>query len=54
MGDAWHFRAWAHPLAVGQPLPTLPLWLGADVAVPLDLEASHATACADLLIRQAG
>ena len=25
--DAWHFEAWAHSLAVGQPLPTLPLWL---------------------------
>jgi hypothetical protein len=46
--------AWPAPLAVGQPLPTLPLWLGGEVAVPLDLEASHRAACADLLIRLAG
>jgi hypothetical protein len=45
---------WRHTLEIGQPLPTLPLWLGADLAVPLDLEASHATACGDLRIRQAG
>ena len=33
----------------------VPLWLaGADTAVPLALEASHAAACADLRIRQAG
>jgi len=43
--------AWPSPLAVGQPLPTLPLWLGAEVAVPLDLEASHSAACVDLRIR---
>lgn len=46
--------AWPASLGVGQPLPTVPLWLGADLAVPLDLEASHAAACEDLRIRQAG
>ncbi len=46
--------AWPSALEVGQPLPTVPLWLGADLAVPLDLEASHAAACTDLRIRQAG
>jgi len=46
--------AWPAALEVGQPLPTLPLWLGADLAVPLDLEASHSAACVDLRIRQAG
>ena len=46
--------AWPAPLEVGQPLPTVPLWVGADLAVPLDLEASHAAACVDLRIRQAG
>ena len=43
--------AWPSPLVVGQPLPTLPLWLGAETAVPLDLELSHTAACADLRIR---
>jgi hypothetical protein len=46
--------AWPAALEVGQPLPTVPLWVGAGLAVPLDLEASHAAACVDLRIRQAG
>ncbi len=45
---------WPVTLEVGRPLPTVPLWLGADLAVRLDLEASHSAACVDLLIRQAG
>ena len=45
--------AWPTPLEIGQPLPTVPLWLAADLAVPLDLDASHTAACADLRIRQA-
>ncbi len=45
--------AWPVSLEIGQALPTVPLWLGADLAVPLDLEASHAAACGDLRIRQA-
>jgi len=32
---------WLTPLAVGSPLPTLPLWLEADFAMPLDLERSY-------------
>jgi hypothetical protein len=49
-GDAWHFEAWAHALAVGQPLPTLPLWLADDLAVPLELDASYEEACRILRI----
>jgi hypothetical protein len=45
---------WPEALAVGQQLPTVPLWLGSDLAVPLDLEASYRAACADLRIRLAG
>jgi len=44
---------WPAALEVGRALPTLPLWLRADLAVPLDLEASHSAACEDLRIRQA-
>ena len=51
---AGQLLAWPATLAVGEPLPTLPLWLGADLAVPLDLEASHAAACGDLRIRATG
>ena len=43
-------EAWSHELAVGQPLPTLPLWLGPDLVVPLDLESSYEQACHDLWI----
>ena len=40
----------ARPLVVGQPLPTLPLWLSEELAVPLDLEQSYEQACHDLWI----
>jgi hypothetical protein len=45
---------WPAPLALGQPLPTLPLWIASDLSVPLDLEASYQATCTDLRIRQAG
>lgn len=48
--DARHFRAWTHALAIGQPLPTLPLWLADDRAVPLELEASYEETCRVLRI----
>ncbi len=41
-------QTWSRPLAVGQPLPTLPLWLKTDLAIPLELEPSYEKACADL------
>jgi hypothetical protein len=53
-GERGQLRAWPAALEVGRPLPTVPLWLGAELAVPLDLEASHTSACVDLRIRQAG
>jgi hypothetical protein len=43
-------QTWSHALSVGQPLPTLPLWLSEDLAVPLDLEQSYEQACSDLWI----
>ena len=43
-------QTWAHPLTLGQPLPTLPLWLTGTLAVPLDLEQSYEQACNDLWI----
>jgi hypothetical protein len=30
-------QTWAHALAIAQPLPTLPLWLADNLAVPLEL-----------------
>jgi hypothetical protein len=35
------FQGWFRPLAVGQPLPVVPLWLSDDHAVDLDLELSY-------------
>jgi len=49
-GDAWLLEAWLHPLAPGQPLPTLPLWLSEKLAVPLELEASYEETCRILRI----
>jgi hypothetical protein len=43
--DAWLLETWTHPLALGQPLPTLPLWLAENLAVPLELEPSYEETC---------
>jgi hypothetical protein len=43
-------EAWAYPLTIGQPLPTMPLWLSEDLAVPLELEASYEETCRVLRI----
>jgi hypothetical protein len=40
-GDTPRLEIWAHALGLGEPLPTLPLWLADDLAVPLELEASY-------------
>jgi Protein of unknown function (DUF4058) len=46
----WLLEGWHRPLVVGQPLPTLPLWLADDLSVPLDLEASYEETCRVLQI----
>jgi hypothetical protein len=46
--DGWHLQTWMHPLALGQPLPTLPLWLSDEFAVPLELEATYEETCRGL------
>jgi hypothetical protein len=51
--ESQQLQVWPAPLALGQPLPTLPLWIATDFSVPLDLEASYQTACADVRIHQA-
>jgi hypothetical protein len=45
---------WREPITVGQALPRMPLWLGVDVCVPVDLEASYNATCDDLRVRVAG
>jgi hypothetical protein len=49
-GDAWLLETWLHPISLGQPLPTLPLWLTENLAVPLDLEVSYEETCRILRI----
>jgi hypothetical protein len=49
-GDAWVLEAWVQALALGGPLPTLPLWLADDLAVSLELEASYEETCRVLRI----
>jgi hypothetical protein len=41
---------WFYPVAVGQPLPTLPIWLDSDLGVFLDLETSYEETCRVLRI----
>jgi Protein of unknown function (DUF4058) len=46
----WLVETWMNPLSVGQPLPTLPLWLADNLAVPVDLEVSYEETCRVLRI----
>ncbi len=39
------FDFWRNRLALGKPLPTLPLWLTEKLSIPLDLEASYEETC---------
>lgn len=38
--DIWH-----ETLSLGQPLPTMPLWLRGDICVPVELEAAYERTC---------
>lgn len=50
VGHRPRFETWAYPLVVGEPLPTLPIWLAEDLAVSLNLEASYEETCRALRI----
>ena len=50
----WVLDAWFHPLALGTPLPTLPLWLADDFAIPLELESSYEETCRILRLPSPG
>jgi len=49
-GEKSRLETWSRVMTIGQPLPELPLWLSADLAVSLDLESSYERACHDLWI----
>jgi hypothetical protein len=37
--------AWFYPMTIGQPLPTLPIWLTSELRVLLNLEVSYEETC---------
>jgi hypothetical protein len=43
-------EAWPEPLALGKPLPKLPLWLSLDLCVPVRFEESYLATCKSLRI----
>jgi hypothetical protein len=50
-GQRVQLEMWPSRLEVGSALPTLPLWLSDQLAVPLDLEATYRATCDSLRIR---
>ncbi|HVA47538.1 MAG TPA: DUF4058 family protein [Pirellulales bacterium] len=52
-GDDWQLEAWAETLSLREALPTMPLWLADDLAIPLDLENSYEESCKGLGIAHA-
>jgi hypothetical protein len=46
----WLLETWAQSLNLGQPLPTVPLWLADNLAVPLELDESYEQSCTILNI----
>lgn len=43
-------EAWPEVLTLGTPLPTMPLWLGLDLCLPLQLEETYLSTCDGLRI----
>jgi hypothetical protein len=50
VGRQTKLDTWSHPLAVGLPLPSLPVWLSETQNVVLDLESSYEETCRVLRI----
>src|SRR5439155_24646302 len=46
----WLLETWAQSLGLGRALPTVPLWLADDLAVPLELDESYEQSCGILNI----
>ncbi len=43
-------EVWSHPLGLAVALPTIPVWIDTDIAIPLNLELSYESACKALRI----
>lgn len=50
-GPALSLDVYPFPVGIGQELPTVPLWLNHDLAVPLELELTYGEACRSLRIK---
>jgi len=48
--EGHRLECWLETLALGSPLPTLPLWISPDTCLPVDLEATYLDACHSLRI----
>jgi len=48
--NEWFLETWTQSLELGRPLPTVPLWLADNLAVPLELEESYEQSCSILNI----
>ena len=46
--DCRLLETWSHRLGLGEPLPTLPLWLADNLSIPLNLELSYEETCRSL------
>ncbi len=44
---------WREPIAVGQVLPTLPLWLRGGLCLPVELEATYERTCVEQRVQPA-
>jgi hypothetical protein len=43
-------ESWFYPMQLGQLLPTLPIWLGVELSIDLELESSYEETCRFLRI----
>jgi Protein of unknown function (DUF4058) len=44
-GDSDQIDIWPHTLTLGKTIPELPLWIGPELVVPINLEATYTNAC---------
>lgn len=44
-GDQPECQVWYQPCAVGEPLPTMPLWLTRELCVPVEFETAYTDTC---------
>lgn len=51
VNERTRLEEWAYPLVLGQPLPSLPIWLTDDIHVILNLESAYEETCQALRIR---